>query len=124
MRRILSLVLIVASSWMLYKVLAPFGDVDALQMTSAISHAMGDADFIVAFLGGVLGLLGGITVFLGGAGGATIALCGGLLAASFSMLSGHSLAIPDMRFWENDVLVAIGMVAIAAWATLSRSSDA
>ncbi len=124
MRRILSLILIVASSWMLYQALTPFSNVGAIQIPHAVSLALADPEFVIPFLGAVLGLLGGITVFLGGAGGATIAFCGGVIAAGFSVMSGHSLAIPDLRFWENEAMVAIAMVAIAAWAALSRPADA
>lgn len=123
MRRILSLVLILASSWMLYQALMGFGGVNALQVPGALSHALSDANFIIPLLGAVLGLLGGITVFLGGAGGATIAFCGGLIASGFSLISGGVIAIPDLRFWENDVTVAIGMLAIAGWAAFSPASD-
>ena len=123
MRRLLALVLVLSSSWLLYHALGPLSGLDPVAMPRAIMNASNNPDFMMPFLGAVLGLLGGLTAFLGGAGGATIALVGGLIAAGFSLTAGQTISLTDHRFWESDALVGIGMVAIALLAAMVPQSD-
>lgn len=120
MRRFLSLLLIVASGWMLYQSMEPFSGVSLPQLPTALARSGYDPAIVLPLISAVLGLLGGITVFLGGAGGALIALLGGIIASSFALLSGETVAFPDLQIWENEAMVAIAMVAIAGWAAISR----
>lgn len=122
MRRLLALLLVLSSSWLLYHALGPLSGLDPIAMPRAIASASNDAGFMMPFMGALLGLLGGLTAFLGGAGGATIALIGALIGAGFSMSAGQSFDFPAHRFWENDALVGLGMVGIALLAAMVPQS--
>lgn len=120
MRRFLSLLLIVASGWMLYQAMEPFTGVSLPELPAALARNGHDAAIVLPLVSSVLGLLGGITVYLGGAGGAMIALLGGIIASGFALLSGQTFVFPDLQIWENKAMVAVAMVAIASWAAISR----
>lgn len=105
---------------MLYQAMEPFAGVRLPELPEALARSGYDPAIVLPLVSSVLGLLGGITVFLGGAGGALIALLGGIIASGFALLSGQTLVFPDLQIWENKAMVAVTMVAIAAWAAISR----
>ena len=123
MSRILSLVLIVVSGWMLYLASYHFSGVETADFAETFGHALDDKDFLFPFLGGVLGMLGGISVFLGGPGGATISFCGGLIATGYALSGAQSILVPDLAFWDNPTMVALAMVGIAIIAAVTRTAE-
>ena len=76
MRRIFALMLIATSGWLLYQTAnTHLGGVSHLfspQMTARLN----DLKFVVPAAGALLGLLGGLTVFFNGPGGAALAMIG------------------------------------------------
>ena len=80
MRRVFAILLIAASGWLLYQTaIQHLGSVERLFSGEVLAHK-DDLAFLMPALGGALGLLGGLTVFFNGPGGAAIAMAGGLAA--------------------------------------------
>ncbi len=106
---------------MLYQSSETFSGANLATLIQTLSYAADDKNFLFPFIGGMLGLIGGMTVFLGGGGGATIAFCGGLVASGFYLATGHNFDIPNYHFWENEAAVGVSMLAIACLAGLMRA---
>src|SRR5262245_14791049 len=106
MRRIAAVLLIATSAWLLYQSREPLlGDQDL--MARVMSH-IGDINFTLPVLGGVLGLLGGLLVLFGGPAGAAIAMIGGMVAAGFAVYAGKPFWTPQSPIWYSEA--AIGVV--------------
>ena len=121
MSRILSLALIALSGWMLYQSSYHFSGSGLDTFAQTFGVAVEDQNFLFPFIGGLLGMLGGVTVLFGGGGGATIAFCGGLIATGFSLATGAHFSFPNLAFWNNEFAVALAMLGIAAVAGVLRA---
>ncbi len=97
MRRLFALMLIATSGWLLYRTANSWlGGMDQL-LTRQLAGYVDKPDFMVPAIGSVLGLLGGLTVFFGGPGGAMIALAGGVGVAGFALSLKQTLELN--HFW-------------------------
>ncbi len=111
LRRIVALLLIASSGWLLYQVADQYlGGIDYI-LSERLAHQLGQPKFLIPAIGGALGLFGGLIVFLGGPGGAAIAMIGGVAAAGFAMTLKQHFDIT--RIWENELAVGITMLVLA-----------
>lgn len=120
MRRIFALMLIATSGWLFYRTANEWlGGVDHLLSPKAIA-LLDDPDFMFPIVGSGLGLLGGLTVFFGGPGGAIIALLGGIAVAGFALNIDQTMELS--HFWDNPLAVGVVMAMLAALtASMSRA---
>ena len=112
MRRIFALMLIATSGWLLYRTANEWlGGVDHLLGLKA-AGLLDEPAFMVPMIGSMLGLLGGLTVFFGGPGGAMIAIAGGVGVAGFALNIDQTLELD--HFWDNQLAVGVVMLMLAA----------
>ena len=112
MRRLFALMLIATSGWLFYRTSNDWlGGMDQL-LSRSIAAYVDEPDFMFPMIGGVLGLLGGLTVFFGGPGGAMIALLGGVGVAGFALSMKQTLELA--HFWDNQIAVGVVMLMLAA----------
>ncbi len=114
MRRIAALLLVVTSGWLLYQTSEAFIGQGSV-MSTDLFRTISNPKIFVPLAGGFMGLLGGLLVFFGGAGGAAIALIGGLLSAGFALSIGQKFT---GQIWENELAVGLVMLGLAACAAL------
>ena len=77
--------------------------------------------FIFPMAGSLLGLLGGLTVFFRGPGGALIAIAGGVSVAGFALNIDQTVELD--HFWDNQLAVGVVMLMLAAMAgSMSRAN--
>jgi len=121
MRRLFALMLIVTSGWLLYRTVnIQLGGFDHLLSRQIASH-MEDPSFMFPAIGSFMCLLGGLTVFFAGPGGALIALAGGLGVAGFTVSLDKTVDMDLSHFWDNQLAVGVVMLMLAAMtATISR----
>lgn len=122
MRRIFALMLIATSGWLLYRTANEWlGGVDHLLSPKATS-LLDDPAFMFPMVGALLGLLGGLTVFFRGPGGALIAIAGGIAVAGFALNIDQTVELD--HFWDNQLAVGVVMLMLAAMAgSTSRGSQ-
>ena len=122
MRRIFALMLIATSGWLLYRTANEWlGGVDHLLGLKA-AGLLDEPAFMFPMIGSMLGLLGGLTVFFGGPGGAMIAIAGGVGVAGFALNIDQTLELD--HFWDNQLAVGVVMLMLAAMAgSTSRGSQ-
>lgn len=121
MRRLFALMLIVTSGWLLYRTVnIQLGGFDHLLSRQIASH-MDDPSFMFPAIGSFMCLLGGLTVFFAGPGGALIALTGGLGVAGFALSLDQTVDMDLSHFWDNQLAVGVVMLMLAAMAaSISR----
>jgi hypothetical protein len=121
MRRIFALMLIATSGWLLYRTANEWlGGVDHLLSQNA-TRLLDDPAFMFPMIGSALGLLGGLTVFFGGPGGAMIAIAGGVGVAGFALNIDQTVKLD--HFWDNQLAVGVVMLMLAAMTgSMSRGS--
>jgi len=122
MRRFFALLLIATSGWLLYQTATHhLGSVEQLFSGDVLAHR-NDLAFVMPALGGALGLLGGLTVFFNGPGGAALAMAGGLAAAGFTLTLKQTFEIDNLL--DNELLVGtcILMLAIIT-GSITRSTE-
>ncbi len=119
MRRIAAVLLIATSAWLLYQSREPLiggvGDQDL--MARVMSH-IGDINFTLPVLGGVLGLLGGLLVLFGGPAGAAISMIGGMVAAGFAVYAGKPFWTAQSPIWYSEAAIGVVILALAGAAAL------
>ncbi len=114
MRRIFALMLIATSGWLLYRTANEWlGGVDHLLGPSTAGY-LDEPAFMFPMVGSLLALLGGLTVFFGGPGGAMIAILGGVSVAGFALNIDQTLELA--HFWDNQLAVGVVMLMLAAMA--------
>lgn len=122
MRRLFALMLIAISGWLFYRTANTWlGGVDHV-LSPSIAGYLDEPDFMFPIVGSVLALLGGLTAFFGGPGGAVIALLGGLGVAGFALNIDQTLDLN--HFWDNQLAVGVVILMLAAMAgSTSRGSQ-
>ncbi len=122
MRRLFAILLIVASGWLLYQATDRFAGVPMSALLDRMMVHAEDPRFVTQLAGGILGLLGGLTCFFAGPGGALLALLGGALVAGFTLFIEHSFGEVSLRVWESGTAVGLVMLFLAGMvAVLPRS---
>lgn len=116
LRRIAALLLIVTSGWLLYQTHDHF--LGGSNLGRALMAEIDNPYFLGPAIGGLLGLIGGLIVFLGGAGGAAIAITGGVISAGLSVYLGERLLPSGLRVWENEASVGVTILLLAAIAAV------
>ena len=118
MRRIAAVLLIATSAWLLYQSREPLlGPGDGDLIARFMEH-VGDINFILPVVGGVLGLLGGLLVLFGGPAGAAIAMVGGMVAAGFAVYAGKPFWTADSSIWYSEAAIGVVMLALAGTAAI------
>jgi hypothetical protein len=106
--------LIAISGWLFYRTANTWlGGVDNI-LSPNIAGYLDKPDFLFPMAGSVLALLGGLTVFFGGPGGALIALLGGVSVAGFALNIDQTLDLN--HFWDNQLAVGVVLLMLAAMA--------
>jgi hypothetical protein len=101
MRRLFALMLIATSGWLLYRTANDWlGGMDQI-LTRSIAAHVDEPDFMFPMVGSGLALLGGLTVFFGGPGGAMLALLGGVGVAGFALSIEQTVELA--HFWDNQL---------------------
>jgi hypothetical protein len=121
MRRLFAIMLIAISGWLMYRTANDWlGGVDHL-LSPQLARYLGEPNFIFPMVGSLLGLLGGLTVFFCGPGGATLALAGGLAVAGFALNLDQT---PELdNFWDNQLSVGVVILMLAALtASITRTA--
>lgn len=95
------------------------GGVDHL-LSPQLARYTDEPKFMFPMIGGLLGLLGGLTVFFRGPGGATLALGGGIAIAGFALNLDQTPKLD--QFWDNQLSVGVVILMLAAMtASISRT---
>jgi hypothetical protein len=111
MRRMFALLLIATSGWLLYQTATHhLGSVAALFSDDVLAHK-DDMAFVMPAAGGALGLLGGLTVFFNGPGGALLAMMGGVAVAGFTLTLKQTFEIDHVL--DNELVVGASMLMLA-----------
>jgi hypothetical protein len=111
MRRVFAILLIASSGWLLYQTaIQDPGSVERLLSGDVLAHR-NDLAFVMPALGGVLGLLGGLTVFFNGPGGAVMAMAGGLAAAGFALTVKQTFELDHVL--DNELVVGACILMLA-----------
>ena len=111
MRRVFAILLIATSGWLLYQTtIQHLGSVERLFLGDVLAHK-DDLAFVMPALGGALGLLGGLTVFFNGPGGAAIAMAGGLAAAGFTLTLKQTFELDHLL--DNELVVGACILMLA-----------
>jgi hypothetical protein len=111
LRRVVALLLIASSGWLLYQAANDYlGGIDFI-LSERLVQQLGQPRFLLPAIGGTLGLVGGLIVFFGGPGGAAIAMIGGVAVAGFAVSLKQSFDIT--RFWENELAVGVTILVLA-----------
>ena len=118
LRRVAALLLIATSGWLLYQTTEHFVGIGMEGLTDRLLKKIGDVDFVLPSVGGVLGLLGGLVVLFGGVGGAALALVGGVIAAGFSLYVGKAFWTGSLDIWNNEAIVGLTILILAGLAAL------
>jgi hypothetical protein len=119
MRRFFALLLIATSGWLLYQTAnTHLGGAERLFSSDVLKHR-DDLAFVMPAVGGALGLLGGLTVFFNGPGGAALAMVGGLAVAGFTMTLKQTFELGNIL--DNELVVGACMLMLAIMtASISR----
>lgn len=122
MRRLFALLLIATSGWLLHQTvghnLAGVGHSFWRELASQAENPA----FLVPTIGGALGLLGGLTIFFGGPGGASLALIGGVAVAGFALTLNETFKLD--QFWDNELTVGVIMLMLATMtASINREQS-
>ncbi len=113
MRRLVALLLIATSAWMLYQLAwrhHGFGEIGLVEM---LRREYANPDFAYPAIAAVLGVGGGMIALIGGVGGAAIAMIGGVIAAGYAMYVGGLVWTGDWRLWENQTILSIALLSLA-----------
>lgn len=111
MRRVFAILLIATSGWLLYQTaIQNPGSVERLLWGNVLAHSK-DLAFVMPALGGALGLLGGLTVFFNGPGGAALAMAGGLAAAGFQLTVKQTFELDHVL--ENQLVAGACILMLA-----------
>jgi hypothetical protein len=106
-----ALLLIATSGWLLYQTATHhLGSVAALFSDDVLAHR-DDMAFVMPAAGGALGLLGGLTVFFNGPGGALLAMMGGVAVAGFTLTLKQTFEIDHVL--DNELVVGASMLMLA-----------
>jgi hypothetical protein len=106
-----ALLLIATSGWLLYQTATHhLGSVAALFSDEVLAHK-DDMAFVMPAAGGALGLLGGLTVFFNGPGGALLAMMGGVAVAGFTLTLKQTFEIDHVL--DNELVVGASMLMLA-----------
>lgn len=111
MRRLFALLLIATSGWLLYQTANHhLGSVERLFSDDVLAHR-NDMAFVMPALGGALGLLGGLTVFFNGPGGAALAMVGGVAVAGFTLSLKQTFELEHV--FDNEMVVGAAILMLA-----------
>lgn len=111
MRRIFALMLIATSGWLLYQTAnTHLGGVSHL-FSSQMTARLNDMKFAAPAAGALLGMLGGLTVFFNGPGGAALAMVGGLVVAGFTVTLKQTFELDHIL--DNEMAVGATMLMLA-----------
>lgn len=111
MRRLFALLLIATSGWLLYQTANHhLGSVERLFSNDVLAHK-NDLAFVMPAVGGALGLLGGLTVFFNGPGGAALAMAGGLAVAGFTLTLKQTFEMDHLL--DNELVVGVCILMLA-----------
>lgn len=111
MRRMFALLLIATSGWLLYQTANQhLGGVEHLFTDDVLKH-QDDMAFVMPALGGALGLLGGLTVFFNGPGGAALSVIGGVAVAGFTLTLKQTFELDHV--FDNEMVVGATMLMLA-----------
>ncbi len=116
MRRLIALLLIAASGWMLYQSSEGLTGLSNMGLSPEMWRTISNPRVILPLAGGFMGLLGGLIAFFGGAGGAAIAMIGGLVSAGVSLYLGEAFIGRDV--WNNEAVVGVSILVLAGLAAL------
>jgi hypothetical protein len=119
MRRLAALLIMAAGGWVLVRTVGQFIGLTELGDVDRLVPLLANADFVVPFIGGLFGLVGGVIVLFGGVGGAMLAMVGGVVAAGFAFYLEKPFWTDDWRLWENDVLTGLGLLLLAGIAAIT-----
>lgn len=112
MRRLFALLLIATSGWLLYQTANEhLGSFERLFWTSEVLAHQDDMAFVMPALGGLLGMLGGLTVFFNGPGGAALAVIGGVAVAGFTITLKQTFELDHVL--DNELVVGATMLMLA-----------
>jgi hypothetical protein len=117
MRRLIALLLIASSGWLLFRTGVQFVDIKEIYAGRILDLVM-NLNFIVPAIAGVLVLIGGVIALAGGVGGAMLAIIGGAAAAGFGFYLEQPVWNGSWRFWENDLQLGVAMLVLAAAASI------
>lgn len=122
MRRIFALLLIATSGWLLHQTVGQHFGGAGQSFWTELAHQLGKPAFLAPAVGGALGLLGGLTIFFGGPGGASLALIGSVAVAGFALTLKETFKLD--HFWDNEMAVGVVMLMLAAMtASISRGTS-
>jgi hypothetical protein len=114
MRRLFALMLIATSGWLLYRTSNDYvGGVEQL-LSRDLAFYLDEPRFLFPFVGSAMGLLGGLTAFFGGPGGAMLALGGGVSVAGFALSFDETMDLAHI--WDDQLAVGVLMLMLAAMA--------
>lgn len=103
--------LIATSGWLMYQTAnTHIGGVSHL-FSPQITARLHDLNFAVPAAGALLGLLGGLTVFFNGPGGAALAMIGGLAVAGFTVTLKQTFELDHIL--DNEMAVGATMLMLA-----------
>ncbi|MDZ4762588.1 MAG: hypothetical protein SGJ21_16120 [Alphaproteobacteria bacterium] len=114
----MAFLLILTSGWLFFRTGGQFVTVSEGPLSGDLLRSLANPRILLPLAGSLMGFLGGLIVFFGGAGGAAIAMIGGVLSAGLSLYLGQSLELQEMRFWENEAVVSVTMLVLAGTAAL------
>jgi hypothetical protein len=112
MRRIFALLLIATSGWLLHQTANHYLGGTGPYFWAELQRHTADPEFLAPAIGGVLGLLGGLTVFFNGPGGAALAMIGGVSVAGFAMTLKETFELDHLL--DNEMAVGALMLMLAA----------
>lgn len=112
MRRLFALMLIATSGWLLHQTVGHNFNGAGQSFLAELASRANKLDVLAPAIGGALGLLGGLTIFFGGPGGATLALAGGVAVAGFALTLKETFKLE--HFWDNEMAVGMVMLMLAA----------
>lgn len=120
MRRLFALMLIATSVWLLHQTWAQHLGGTGSYFWASLANQADKPEFLVPAIGGVLCVLGGLTVFFNGPGGALLALIGGIAVAAFASTMKETFKLD--HFWDNELAVGVILLMLAAMAaSMSRA---
>lgn len=114
MRRIFAVFLIATSGWLVHQTVNHHMGGAGPHFWAQLQQHSQDPEFLAPVLGGMLGVLGGLTVFFNGPGGATLALLGGIAVAGFATTIKQTFELDHLL--DNEVAVGAAMLMLAAMA--------
>jgi hypothetical protein len=118
MRRIAAVLLIATSAWLLYQSREALLNPPEMDLVQRFMSHVGDINFLLPVMGGLLGLIGGLLVLFGGPAGAAISMVGGMVAAGFAVYAGKPFWTAESSIWYSEAAIGVVMLALAGTAAI------